>query len=179
MAHKQCTKCGQWKDEEEFNWRWKALGKRHAECRECHKITKGSYYERNKVKRIAGVMLSKTARRGAARMYIYEYLETHPCVECGETDPVVLEFHHVRGKKREAISMLATYGASIEVIREEIEKCDVLCSNCHRRKTAKEQGWVWGRRESNYTSPTVCCSSHASFTQTVDVYSHLNPRSPR
>lgn len=150
MARKQCTKCGEWKDEEEFNWRWKALGKRHAECRECHKITKGSYYEKNKEKYIAGVMLSKTARREAARQFIYDYLAAHSCVECGESDPVVLEFHHVRGKKREAISMLATAGSSAQVIREEIEKCEVLCSNCHRRKTAKEQGWRRGRANAGH-----------------------------
>jgi hypothetical protein len=68
------------------------------------------------------------------------YLQSHPCVDCGETDPLVLDFVHVR----EIISQLVRSQATLEVIKAEIAKCDVRCANCHRRKTAKERGhWVF------------------------------------
>lgn len=142
---KQCSKCGQWKNEEEFNWRWKALGKRHAACRACHKLERDNYYENTREKYIAGVMISKNARREEGRRYINDYLSTHLCVDCGEGDPVVLEFNHVRGKKRDSIAQLIVNSSPIEVIQAEIDKCDVVCSNCHRRRTAKQFGWKKGK----------------------------------
>ncbi len=145
MGQKQCSRCGQWKDEEEFNWRWKALGKRHAACKACHKLERENYYENNREKYIAGVMLSKTARREEARRYVNDYLSTHACVDCGESDSIVLEFDHVRGQKREAIANLIINGSSIEVLQTEIDKCEVVCSNCHRRRTAKQFSWRKGR----------------------------------
>jgi hypothetical protein len=73
---------------------------------------------------------------------IFEYLRNHPCVDCGESDPVVLEFDHVdRERKESAISEMIRDQRPWEVISVEIEKCEVRCANCHRRRTAKQQGW--------------------------------------
>lgn len=69
-----------------------------------------------------------------------EYLATHPCVDCGETDIVVLEFDHQRDKVG-AITVMVNKPCGWDTIKAEIEKCLVRCANCHRRKTAKEQGW--------------------------------------
>jgi hypothetical protein len=78
--------------------------------------------------------------RQNARDYVFEYLSTHPCSICGETDPVVLEFHHV-GDKDNEVSRLMGRGASLEALIREIKKCSVVCANCHRRITAEERGW--------------------------------------
>jgi hypothetical protein len=75
-----------------------------------------------------------------AREYIIEYLSTHPCVDCGQDNPNVLEFDH-RNDKELDISYMLTRGYSLEHIAAEISKCDIRCANCHRRKTAKERGW--------------------------------------
>ena len=69
-----------------------------------------------------------------------EYLSTHPCANCGETDPTVLEFHHDKGDKESEVSRLIGRG-SLKKLKEEIEKTTVLCANCHRRLTADEKGW--------------------------------------
>ncbi|HUQ34490.1 MAG TPA: hypothetical protein VM095_20380 [Pyrinomonadaceae bacterium] len=69
---------------------------------------------------------------------IYEYLEGHPCVDCGESDPIVLEFDHVRGKKSYAVSSLGWRLVSWDSVMKEIAKCDVRCANCHRRRTAEQ-----------------------------------------
>lgn len=79
--------------------------------------------------------------RSKHRQPVFEYLKENPCVDCGEADPVVLEFDHVRGTKKQAVSSMINRGFSIDVIFEEIAKCDVRCSNCHKRKTAKQQDW--------------------------------------
>jgi hypothetical protein len=61
-------------------------------------------------------------------------------MDCGERDPIVLEFDHVRGKKKEIVSFLITQGYSLKTIAEEIAKCQVICANRHRRRTARRAG---------------------------------------
>lgn len=90
---KQCSTCHQWKDEGEFNWRYKSLGIRHPTCRECHKPFRKNWYENNKERHLKQVKDRKHEARNLAREYVFSYLSTHPCMECGESDPRVLEFH--------------------------------------------------------------------------------------
>jgi hypothetical protein len=73
--------------------------------------------------------------------YIYAYLLEHPCVDCGEADPIVLDFDHVRGKKLCNVSHLLSGTPSLKRIQAEIDKCEVRCANCHRRVTAQRHGW--------------------------------------
>lgn len=65
-----------------------------------------------------------------------EYLQQRCCVDCGETDIIVLEFDHLRDKKANVATLMLR---SVEwaLIIEEIEKCEVVCANCHRRRTAQ------------------------------------------
>jgi hypothetical protein len=69
--------------------------------------------------------------------YIVAYLRKHPCIDCGVSDPVVLEFDHVRGQKRSDISTLVRNAARLDRVAAEIAKCVVRCANCHRRRTAR------------------------------------------
>lgn len=80
-------------------------------------------------------------RRERARSVVREYLSTHPCVDCGETNLLVLEFDHVRGQKSKDVSRLIGSAASIHTIAEEIAKCDVRCANCHHIKSAIQSGY--------------------------------------
>lgn len=74
--------------------------------------------------------------RSQARAWVLEYRLNHPCVDCGESDPVCLDFDHVRGVKWANISTLVSKGATVATIKDEVRKCDVRCSNCHRKVTA-------------------------------------------
>jgi hypothetical protein len=71
---------------------------------------------------------------------LLDYFASHPCMDCGETDPVVLEFDHLRDKRFNIGTAVTRYGW--EAILAEIEKCEVVCANCHRRRTARRRGAV-------------------------------------
>lgn len=76
------------------------------------------------------------------RIKLFDYLITHPCVDCGETNPVVLDFDHRNPTEKEfGIGGAGLLFRSWQKVFVEIEKCDVRCANCHRIKTAKEQSW--------------------------------------
>lgn len=84
------------------------------------------------------------ARRQLYRRRMLEYLWQHPCVDCWERDPVVLEFDHRGGKQETVSNMLLNY-CDWARIQHELSKCDVRCANCHRRRTAKMLGWYRAR----------------------------------
>ena len=69
-----------------------------------------------------------------------DYFAIHPCADCGERDPLVLEFDHLRDKRFNIGSALPY--RNWETILAEIEKCEVVCANCHRRRTAHRMGSV-------------------------------------
>jgi hypothetical protein len=148
-----CNSCGQEKSEEEFNWRYRVLGIRHPTCKECQKGFRKNWYEGDAHERhLENVQARKKVVREIAREYVYQYLLTHPCQgtlpngePCLESDPRVLEFHHT-GRKGKAVSELVAGGYSIETIQAEINKCIVLCSNCHRKLTMKDRGWFRGKK---------------------------------
>jgi len=83
------------------------------------------------------------ARYQKHRQFIYDYKSIHPCVDCGETDPIVLDFDH-RDMKRKSFSLLVS--RSLATIMNEIAKCDVRCANCHRRRHYKNRGAFNGHR---------------------------------
>lgn len=90
------------------------------------------WYKKNKKRRIELVKahVSKLSNR------IREYKLTQGCVECGYKDHfAALDFDHVRGEKLYNVSSMPSITGSWRLILEEIAKCDVVCSNCHRIRT--------------------------------------------
>ncbi len=66
------------------------------------------------------------------RQFLWDYKEAHPCTHCGNSDPRCLDFHH-----RDPTTKFFTVGREGLIypqkrVEEEIDKCDVLCANCHR-----------------------------------------------
>jgi hypothetical protein len=80
-------------------------------------------------------------RRAAARRLVTEHLAGRACADCGEADPAVLEFDHV-GPKRADIGRLVNAGAAAADLECELASCEIVCTNCHRRRTAR-RGRFW------------------------------------
>lgn len=112
-------------------------------CKACSSRRIKRYYRENRIKHLKETSDNKIRRK----RFVYDYLLTHPCVDCGESDPVVLEFDHISGKKLAGITEMLGAGRTMKYIRMEMRKCAVRCANCHRRKTAKERDYLrvlWG-----------------------------------
>jgi hypothetical protein len=135
---RRCNRCGEAKPLEAFAWHRKSLGQRQHHCRECMCAYGREHYRANREKYIAAEARRKRARVEERMRYLVDYLRSHPCVDCGEADPLVLEFDHLGGK-RFAISQ-GFSGRNWRSILGEIAKCDVVCANCHRRRTASRRG---------------------------------------
>lgn len=111
------------------------------------------HYENNKEKMIKRASQHKKKHIKNVKHYIKEYLNSHPCVDCGETDPIVLEFDHTNPLEKTAnIADMIRNGNSLEKIKDEIKKCEVRCCNCHRRRTYREKHWSSKRSNSTPTS---------------------------
>lgn len=68
------------------------------------------------------------------RRFMIQSIKSQPCMDCKKTYSVVcMDFDHVRGEKKFDLSHSLSY--PIETILKEIEKCDIVCANCHRIRT--------------------------------------------
>lgn len=137
-----CKKCENDLPEEFFNYKNKKEKIKQSFCKECTSNYRKEYYNKNKEKAIEYSKKTTKDIRIRNRQFVWDYLKEHPCIECGEKNPVTLEFDH-RDEKTKVmdISSAVDNGWSIKKISEEIKKCDVLCSNCHKVKTAEQFDW--------------------------------------
>jgi hypothetical protein len=86
--------------------------------------------------------------RNACKLLAYDYLMTHPCVDCGEGDPVVLDFDHIDPATKTGEISWFIRRQDLAGLATEIEKCEVRCANDHRRKTARDFGYArWLARD--------------------------------
>ena len=124
----------------EFAWRRKSKGQRHNYCRPCSRDYHREHYLANKQRYVEQAAARKHRVRIEQTMKLLAYFREHPCVDCGEMDPVVLEFDHLADKDFAIGTALARYGWTR--IEAEIRKCEVVCANCHRRRTARRRGAI-------------------------------------
>jgi len=135
---KECSKCGENKPLEEFSWRNKSKGQKNTWCRLCMKA-----YDSNRQK--SKVYINRKyelvkIRQDAARLYIWEILCTSKCVDCGNNNPIVLQFDH-RNPTDKHYNVSEMLDCSISKIQKEIDKCDIRCANCHVIRTANQFGF--------------------------------------
>ena len=133
---KRCSSCGEHRALSEFGRRSAARDGLQSRCRSCCR----RWYVENRTEHIANVRRISTKARRARRAKVLSYLLEHPCVDCGEGDPCVLEFDHVRGTRHADVGQLLR-DASWARVEAEIAKCEIRCANCHRRATARRGDW--------------------------------------
>jgi hypothetical protein len=137
---RRCYRCGELKPVEAFAWRRREKGQRDSLCRPCRSAYGREHYQANRQRYIDQAAESKRKLVLARTKYLIVFFKTHPCVDCGETDPVVLEFDHLWDK-------LFNVGQALSRRRwadilDEMKKCEVVCANCHPRRTARRRGAV-------------------------------------
>jgi hypothetical protein len=138
---KRCPTCSTMKNVDCFNRDKARLDGLQSQCKECKRIVQQNWYANNKARHVANVSRRRRAAEVDIIKRLIKYLLQHPCVDCGETDPVLLEFDHVRGKKVNSVCNLIRQGFCWDKINSEIQKCEVRCCKCHRLKTAKQFGY--------------------------------------
>ncbi|MDP1793765.1 MAG: hypothetical protein Q8K63_06465 [Acidimicrobiales bacterium] len=137
---KRCARCGEDKPASEFGVKNPKTGTLNSFCRPCVRANSKAHYEANKTSYIARAKNARVGVRARNMVLVVEYLRAHPCVDCGNSDVRVLEFDHIRDKAFDVSAKLSDYSWS--TLLKEIAKCEVVCANCHRRRTARRGGFV-------------------------------------
>lgn len=108
--------------------------------REANRIYSKVYYARNSDTEKARIY----ARKLELSAWLRKLKVDKTCNKCGENHPACLEFHHTDPLKKEVnLSAASTRGWSKKRILDEVRKCIVLCSNCHRKMHWDEEKEAW------------------------------------
>lgn len=127
MENKICTKCQRELPLDMFRWKNKSANKKHSQCKECQSKQEKIHYEDRKEAVLARTLNAKERN--------FEYIKQQKscgCAKCGEKRFYVLDFHHKNPEEKEYNINTMRVSYSLEKIQAEIDKCVVLCSNCHR-----------------------------------------------
>jgi len=142
METKKCIgPCGLEKHVADFSWQNKSRNKRHPRCKVCHSEADAARYLANRPELLEMAKKKFRQNREYNERKLIEYLESHPCIDCGEADILVLEFDHKPDQQKSGSVCALAKNASWLTVEAEIKKCDVRCANCHRRKTNQQLGW--------------------------------------
>jgi hypothetical protein len=132
LKQKLCSGCRVVKPVEDFNFKYRAMGVRHSYCRECGKELTRSHYKRNKRS-----YLDRNARAYQRHRELIRQMKSRPCADCGVQYPYyVMDFDHRDGKEK-LFELNSVARKTIPGILREIQKCDVVCANCHRERTQR------------------------------------------
>lgn len=127
---KRCSVCGVDKPVEEFHFKNKARGIRRDRCKPCAADYHKAHYQKNKA---AYAERAKEQRRRLTQLV--RELKSGPCTDCGVSYPwYVMQFDHTGDDKRQDVANLVNYGSERKLL-EEIEKCELVCANCHAIRT--------------------------------------------
>lgn len=129
---KVCNRCKETKSLDEFGKKGNGI---QPYCRPCNKNHSKEYYAKNKEKQKKQIYASRKIRIENTKKYIRELKESTPCKDCSKKYPYyVMDFDHQHSKEF-LISKATDEGISLEKIKKEIDKCEIVCANCHRIRT--------------------------------------------
>lgn len=144
---KTCVICKLRKGRNEFNRHSKRADGLQIHCKKCGRERSRAYYHRNRKTHAQVTRLRTSKRIKEHKARIISLFVKSGCTDCGTKDVLVLEFDHARGVKLGNVNRLLNRGCSWKVILKEIRKCDIVCANCHKRRTyarsADSYRWLW------------------------------------
>lgn len=135
---KICCVCNIEKSVNEFNFKTKKNNIYQSRCRSCQKIYHDNYYLGHKQSYAASKERGKLKGYNSDKQ-LTEYINAfkiNGCVLCDEKFYGALDFHHIDPKQKDKSVAKMT---SRKAVKKEIEKCVVLCSNCHRKFHGKHE----------------------------------------
>lgn len=138
---KRCTKCGLDKPLHEFQVRRKSIDGLQSACRRCKNRINRTYFPRFTDDQVSEKNRRAKARREKCIIQFYEYIKGKSCVDCGESDIICLQFDHRDSSQKRFNIGTAIGNRNWNLILAEISKCDLVCANCHCRRTAKQFKW--------------------------------------
>lgn len=127
METKICRECGRELPIDQFELEHTKYGdRRRGTCRECRARYRKQWRQNNPD------LYHAQATRYQDRQS--EWLKTMktPCIVCGESEPVAIDFHHINPNEKE-FTIGQHRGKNREWLSQEIAKCVCLCANCHRK----------------------------------------------
>ena len=111
-----------------------------SQATEERRIYNRAWYAKNTESVKVRTKASNKAKRASIRDMLAG-MKNVPCVDCGKEYPsYVMDFDHVRGEKKFNISSAHRDAIAMDRILEELKKCEVVCSNCHRIRTFTRSG---------------------------------------
>ena len=125
---KLCGRCNTEKNLSEFRKNASYKDGLSPHCKLCKRETDKSNYSQKYGEK---AKVRNKQRYDAAQAYVWQYKLEHPCA-CGETDPCCLEFHHSDPNVKE-FQIADSKNRSLDKLKQEISKCIVVCSNCHKK----------------------------------------------
>jgi hypothetical protein len=134
LKTKKCLRCGKIKKIEDFYISNPVKKIYNSFCKVCHLSYAKAYYQKNKKK----YCTHNREKRQQYKKEMNEYKKTLKCHKCGDARWYVLDFHHRDGDTKESVISDMKNKRPLKLIMEEILKCEVLCSNCHREHHYKE-----------------------------------------
>ncbi len=128
-----CSKCKKDLDVTSFSSR--GGGKLHKQCKVCKAKAIKRHYKKNKPDYIERAKKKNVERKSKITEILNE-IKSVPCKDCNvKYPPHIMDFDHVCGEKYMNIADMRCRLSSFDKILKEVEKCEVVCSNCHRERT--------------------------------------------
>lgn len=129
---KICSSCKQSKDLSCFSKKGNSL---QSKCKDCQKIYYKKYYE-SVPKEKERILKKNIDRKNILKKWIAEIKENAKCADCGNSYPAcAMDFDHIEDNKDSSVSSMISSLRTKEDIAKEIEKCEIVCANCHRIRT--------------------------------------------
>lgn len=123
ITRKTCKVC---KEEKEISF----FTKSHSTCKKCRAM-KNRLYRKNH----PGYEAECSRKKRFPKIAYISLLKNKPCLDCHVLYPICcMDFDHISDKKC-SIARMISGGFNMTVLKEEIAKCELVCSNCHRIRT--------------------------------------------
>lgn len=134
MDSKICSDCGLEKPILEFSYKNKSKFTFQSKCKLCHSKYLKQHYKKNKEYYKVRALNRKRYNKKINLEYIRKLKESTPCTDCGIHYPYyIMDFDHISGNKKNIVSAMTQ--ESFELVLAEINKCEIVCANCHRKRT--------------------------------------------